>query len=711
MRKTWLLKRRFQAILLLAIAIATFFSVLIFSSGTYAKLRPVNFGNLSIGSARIVECNSVPSGESSGLEINQQRYKDGKLKFPKILDIRPHMCLKPDIERTLKPKILPIEKEKHALKVNSRDSYAKLSFYSDVKAQKALPVQELVISGKNTGIGYFYFPCTGQGTAHIEFRKNANPETKPECKFRVRPKRTLNSVSKETRLVSQKTKSLEVKKSDSSDAFMISQGFEDDRRLVRYYCSAMADLGRPPGLKGRPWGIGLSDGSRTQLFSQNDPCRQAIRDCESKSPGLSCSVVTEGEWTVDESKSASVSLKCNDSLVDSKRLKSLEVNAYVETLKDWQIKKGEGSCSLNIYDDDEVILSSSASSNEQVFVTAISLQDSIEISVPSISKGAVNVQLTDPKSGEEKVKRLEPKKLCLYSSKDGLSCESEPLPPEKDVKNVQSEDFKSLLRPDQLGILAQLDEPFEAYTMDGQKVRPNRCLGGTVRLPDSWKLVLNQKHLKLAQKHVQRKDQRLASAYVDQSLSLLKQKSSSVGNIFETEIKQYLSSNECQLVAIDTGDLAGISVTRQVLDSGKTLNSLVDGRVQQLQTTNSDIVQFVSYQNDQTSGITTQEQPTWKIQSLLNLKSAFGETFVRRYKSPPIEDLPSIGAGQTRATGGQKGESVSLVHTSYLFKNRFAKQQNEYFVINFVTTPERMSQYQQSFQDILQSFRFLLPKV
>ena len=713
----------------------------------------------SLQSAKIVKCVSAGEGSISGLTINQVKHFKGRER-ENPQPIKQAICPKKEGQSSN----LIIKRRPNSLIVNTKKSYASLKFYSDANASpgKELNAKSVAIEGSK-GLGKFSFPCTVSGLAHVVYNPQNSPSkqlgSRDECIIQRQPNNqtrlsksakinservyvvsadqyssmeaNLNekprvSASKifEFTIAASKSKSWKdelhnLKNASVSSFAEASPTVETDKPQVRYYCSAMADLGMPPGVRGRVWGVGISDNFDSNVFSQDDPCRQAIQNCEftnrlkpgesGKPPGFTCSVVGEGEWTIDESKSAIVSLKCSGRSIDqySKPVKSSEVDKTIKRLTAKAREEGEGSCSLNIHDADEVIVSPSPLAGSQP--SAVTAESDGQI-VVSVTVGIVDVQSTNPKTGKEEITPLQ-NQTCTYSPIEGLSCKDtrEPLTKEKKDKIVNSEAFRSL--PAISAFLPVLDDPFESYTMDGQRVRPNRCVGGTVRLPADWKLILNQKHLKLAQKHVQRKDQRLASAYVDQSLSLLKQKSSSVGNIFETEIKQYLSSNECQLVAIDTDDLAAISITKQVLDSEKPLNSLVEDRIQQLQTANSDIVQFVTDQNDQTNAITIEDQPTWKIPTRINLKSAFGETFVRRYKSPPIEDLPSIGAGQTRATGGQKGESVSLVHTSYLFKNRFAKQQNEYFVINFVTTPERMSQYQQSFQDILQSFRFLLPKV
>lgn len=636
----------------------------------------------SIGSARIIEFYSKLSGGIYGLAVRKPLYVNNRLT-PKPIPLSDKMT------QSERQKNLLIRRRGHseAVIVNDTVSYGVLRFFRDPTGRELLPTKEVKIGGTRDAKGKYVFPCTMSGNAAIEWISSAGER---KCKIQIPDNR-------------KKSLSVDGKDKAHSSKIVLAKAFSkiESETLPnrRYYCSVASTLGESPGFKGRAWDIETSP--QGDLFSQEDPCQKAVYECQRNNPGLACSVINTGEWTVDDtSELVAVTLNCAGRLIDpdGKPVKSSAVDSRIEWLRKTAKNRGEGSCVLDIHSADEIILSpGSATSRYGVIVQAETQGDGIAVRA---MKGSVDVQFTDP-TKSEKIARIPPDKECTFFPLTGVATGEDckkalPIPPATKEEILENRGFQALVGAD---ILAVLRDPSDGVDLEGQTTKTSRCLGGTLTLPAGWKLIQNRKHFNIAKNYVQRTNPQLASAYVASSLDGLKQASPPIGSLFQEDLKRYLSLDECQLLAIDTQGLAGISIERKKFAYSTSVQELAQTYGKQIQQiADPNLIKLISQPNQD---LTVDGEPAWVVQAEVTLKGAYGQVF------PGYQNTPPIGAGRTIYLEEREGDSVRLAHTTYLFRNKFAKNQDEYFVMSFVTTRDLADQYKTTFKEIAQAFRFL----
>jgi len=668
MRKIRYFKKTIRRLLpILAISLILFY-IVAGQSSTYAR-------SPEPGSARVDRAEVVGK---SGLRIDKRiKQNDRWLRTPQRKPVQ-----KGDLIRS-----------KHDWLTVNASSWAKLLFYQDSDG-KTPSKQEATIKGNQYGRGSYKFPCVFKGGV-------------PEIKWGVgliQGKCVVGIESiKNNRKSFQKSKSLDSEKTYLAQAPDDDFEPEVDSRPVHYYCSAMAEFAVADRLKGRAWSFDISD-SLGDIFSQNDPCGKAIRQCERQRPGGRCIIDDEGEFIIGESDLVT-SLTCAGTPFDSFIVKASENDKSISYIKEMAKKmenkalgnkalneKGLGSCSLNIHTVDEIVISPPGSNNIREVAVSIEVT-SDRINVHNLL-GVVSVQSTNPITQQEDFTLLKRDEYCTYSQVNKEPCKKpEPIPEIIREKILDSKSFKALV-----GTLIRDIEPPDYRDINGNIVRLGRKLGFFVVLPDEWRILQNQNDLGTVLEHVEQSDPVLADAYVAQSLQLLKQKDAELGTSYEEEISRYLAVDSKQLLAVDFKGLASINADKRVLQKGNSLEQFVENRVNQLRSDANAIISLADYKDR----LLIDGLPAWKIQTQINLKGASGSL------RSGYQKIPEIGAGRTVYFEGKEGQGVTLVHTSYLVRNKVDGNQSHYFVMNFITTLDRIHDY--DFDKIAQSFHALTPE-
>ncbi|NJP11831.1 MAG: hypothetical protein HC866_22110 [Leptolyngbyaceae cyanobacterium RU_5_1] len=227
------------------------------------------------------------------------------------------------------------------LSVAGQSSQAGLGFVD--RNVKRLSAQNLftVFALANNRTAYYFYPCTtgGDGTAVIGWLNGS--ETREGCaaavsRARIRPNARANFSRDYSIAQDVKPKNLPDKNLLKAQRF--SNGMS--------YCSAVAN-------SGQRWGAVISN-SDWDVLSPQDPCAQAVRQCEINAGG-SCYVTNLGEQLVAEPIARFTTvLKCNDQLFPQ--------TGEVKFLNQWLLSQAQSNglnssaCSLHVMSADEILI-------------------------------------------------------------------------------------------------------------------------------------------------------------------------------------------------------------------------------------------------------------------------------------------------------------------------------------------------------------------
>ncbi|MEB3278051.1 MAG: hypothetical protein VKK42_03900 [Lyngbya sp.] len=240
-----------------------------------------------------------------------------------------------------------------------------------------------IIGGSIHNPTEYWYPCSGTGGFTIAWEEG-NQST--PCKsFRVSSKVAAEEASQggwQNTLVAQ-----------VNNSFLKAQNLEIDLDLPNIiglpgkieYCNAIAD-------SGKGWGFGPSSPEQifNQLFSSDNPCQTALEKCSTTSEGSGCSVTSWATWNFQD-RDLVASMQCDRNPPSSVRGtgETIAVTVLWGLLQE-ALRSQAGSCELNVYRSDEIIIS--PVDDRQTLVHTESSQNGlIEVNV---IEGAVEIRAT-----------------------------------------------------------------------------------------------------------------------------------------------------------------------------------------------------------------------------------------------------------------------------------------------------------------------------
>lgn len=498
---------------------------------------------------------------------------------------------------------------------------------------------------------------------------------------------------------------------------------------VRRYCSAASEFSNA-------WEFSIESqervnqfGSGWDIFSAEDPCKQAIRECEKairredqsvERPGLSCQAVSQGVIPANDSE-VILYLKCFGTASNPGLYRPLEpysspgnTKNIDDLAKDLRAKAKHDKatfCRFDLYYPGSVVISPGLSNLNHESIAEVKEED--QKIVVTATHGSIDVFDTT----NQKEKTLQERERYVQFSEP-----TEPLIKIDDEERhdiIYQQPVYSLLDPEQL---AQTDQHYvktasgETIKLENLTFKIDFC---PARLPDlpchghDWRVLQDKGDLRIARNRIDREDSKLGSAYVDESLALIQRKNPALGKLLQAEKERYLSRDKRQLIALDFDGLASISVSEREID--------LDEYRRLLRMDNQGLVKYYKseFQDLEVEGYPSEcelqgenssicrkiaGQPFRGIQTEIKLTGAYGE------EKAGHQRMPDIGAGLYQFLLGKPGEGTTLVDTSYFIQSNSSKP-NHYFVVSFLTTPDRVDEYKRMFFDeIALSFRFLQPK-
>ena len=481
------------------------------------------------------------------------------------------------------------------------------------------------------------------------------------------------------------------------------------------YCSALSDFSvipEPIPEYGKAWGVGISR-QGGDIFSQNDPCRKALRECESDHQnlrrvanpklGTRCSIVSRGIQLVDDSRIV-LSLDCSGNAANpflrnsySYPISASQLNddQFIGEIKNKARTEQARSCIFDIDPDipGSRIITPYQPNKKILEIKVDATGKEVEILT---SSGSVEVRPINPKEGEPI--RIVPGRSKYFYSPDEEKYKVVPASDEEVDEARQNQPLILLSRDPTVISSAQVAG---LLTASGKRVMPWEKLGFYLNLP-SWKAISERNDLETVLEQIKQKEPPLAFTYINGALGLLERKDPKLAAVFQGEVNGYLKPKlESRFLAFDFGDLASISAEKRSLTSGDSIETIAKDYVQQLRKTRSSVIKYMSHRSIQVGDVDNVSKfKVWEVKTRINLQGSFGAPN-RGYQKDP-----RIGAGKTVFVEGTNGKPIALIQTSYLIN-----YQNTYFKLDFVTTDNRDELYTKAYKTILDSFRIIEPQL
>lgn len=495
------------------------------------------------------------------------------------------------------------------------------------------------------------------------------------------------------------------------------------------YCSAISDFSvlpktpmreKPPyeAEYGKAWGIGISDRG-WDLFSQNDPCRKALQECETanqnlrnvKNPklGTTCSISSDGIGLqpLDDSD-VILTLDCSGDKEKpfSRRVIPYETQAAKineALIKDFKKKArddGARSCTFNIYPNvpGSLLVTPEQPKEGIVEFEADGSGEKAEIVRTRGSVEVIPIGNLVAESGRVAPQIVPHRSRYFFSGKEE-QYKVEPISKETDDQYKNKEPSNLLSRPPEEW---NPEDATGIRSISGKWINPWKDLGfylsfpSGLNFPSEWKAVAESDELKTVLDYIEQKEPPLALSYVDGALARLERRDSKLASTFRGEITDYLNPKiDRRLLAVDVQSISSVQAARKSLDGSISFETVIKNYVKNLRKTRSSVVKYVSDQSFAVGNF-----KIWEVKAQVNLQGAYGAP-KRGYKKEP-----AIGAGRTGFVEGTDGKPVTLIQTSY-----FINRQNQLFKLDFITTQEKDKLFTSNgvYTKVLESFRIVKP--
>jgi len=540
------------------------------------------------------------------------------------------------------------------------------------------------------------------------------------------------------------------------------------------YCSAISDFsvipklpfqGKPPyeAKYGKAWGIGISE-QGWDLFSQNDPCRKALQECETANQklwyeekkqgssdethqklGTTCSIASDGIGIqpLDDSD-VIVAIQCSGDNSEpfsrkfySESTQAAKINdPWIKDFKKKARDKGARSCIFNIYPNipgsllinpeqpnnipgsllinpeqpnnipGSLLINPEQPKDKYVVIAADGSGEKVEFVTVNGSVGVIPIESL-VKTGGRATPKIVPHHNKYFFCEDNKDCEKDENNqyvfkpvPENEIDNIKSQEPVNLLPRD--STVFSLEDTIGILTISGKRINPWKDLGFYLNFPSDQTFPSEWK----------------AVAEPDELktvLGYIQQKEPPLALSYVDGALARLERRDPELASTFQGEITGYltpKIDRRLLAFDVQNIASVQAERKLLDNKNSFETVARSYMKNlrktrssivkyvSDKSFAIGNFKIWEVKAQVNLQGAYGAP-ERGYKKEP-----AIGAGRTTFVEGTDGKPLTLIQTSY-----FINWQNQLFKLDFITTQERDKLFTSNgiYKKVLESFRIVEP--